>query len=329
LVVFVALGLTATSLGALMTEHRTQLVLVGGLVIFLFGLKLLGALNIGWLEREKRIDDRRLRTRFHLVNALVMGMVFGLGWTPCIGPILGSVLTYAASKGADPARGALYLATYGLGLVLPLLVLSLFAGAARALVQRMSRHLPKIEKISGGLLLVVGLVLMLGVTEAPRAEVSEGPGARERATISPPLGQPTARPRMVQFTSADCSICRQMIPTVAVIERDCDGRKVDLIKVDVTVAANKRLAATHRVRGVPTFLFLDAEGHEAARMVGYQTLASLRQALATMVGEQCDGVGVFDPGAPPDASPGASPGAPPGVSPGAACDESSGERCGG
>jgi cytochrome c-type biogenesis protein len=100
---------------------------------------------------------------------------------------------------------------------------------------------------------------------------------------------------MVQFTSPDCSICRQMIPTVALIERDCDGRNVDLVKLDVTEGHNRKLASSYRVRGVPTFVFLDRNGEELARLVGYQTLDSLRQALAATVGDQCAGLGGFQP----------------------------------
>jgi thioredoxin-like negative regulator of GroEL len=86
-----------------------------------------------------------------------------------------------------------------------------------------------------------------------------------------------------------------MIPIVGVIERDCDGRKVDVIKVDVDAAPrNRELAQRYRVRGVPTFVFLSEKGNEIARLVGYQKLPSLRQALAAVVGEQCQGLGLFE-----------------------------------
>lgn len=305
LLVFVALGLTATSLGRLLTEYRTQFVLVGGLLILLFGLKFLGVLRLSWLEREKRLDDRKLQSRYRLLNALVMGVVFGLGWTPCIGPILGSVLTYTASKGASMAQGALYLGAYGLGFVLPLLVLSLFADVARRVVRRISPWLPKLERVSGALMVGVGLYLMLGVGAPPAGELSPADRTTQAMAkapaLQPALGQPTERPRLVQFHSTRCSICRQMIPTVGVIERDCDGRKVDVVKVDVN--RKRALATTYRVRGVPTFVFLDKQGNEAARLVGYQTLAALRQSLSAVTGQACDGLGAFDPTPPPQSTP--------------------------
>jgi cytochrome c-type biogenesis protein len=327
--VFVALGLTATALGSLLTEHRTELVLVGGLVVFLFGLKFMGALRLPFLEREKRLDGDRLQaSRWPLLNSLLMGVVFSLGWTPCVGPMLGSVLTYTASTTSDPLTGAGYLAVYGLGFTLPLLVLSLFADAARRLVTRIGPWLPRLEKASGALLLVVGLYLMLGVTAAPSAHQGEGEAMAATSgpavSISPQLGQATPRPRMVQFTSASCTICRQMIPTVALIERDCDGRKVDVVKVDLSRGSNRALATRYRVRGVPTFVFLDRQGAEVARLVGHQSLGSLRQSLAAMVGEQCDGLGLF----PMDTTDTTDTTEPPPFDPGATCEKKGQARCG-
>ncbi|MBW2735853.1 MAG: sulfite exporter TauE/SafE family protein [Deltaproteobacteria bacterium] len=309
LIVFVSLGLTATSLGSLLTEYRVQLVLVGGLLIFLFGLKFLGVLKISFLEREKRIDDSKLKTRFHWLNALVMGVVFGAGWTPCVGPILGSVLTYTASATSDPLQGGLYLGAYGLGFVMPLLVLSLFGDAARQMIRKISPLLPKLERFSGVLLAGVGLYLMLGVTAAPAAELiarssapaSKNKGAMKLTAIDPPIGHATSRPRMVQFKTRRCSICRQMIPTVGVIERDCDGRKVDVVKVDLD--NSPKLAKDYRIRGVPTFVFLDTKGEEVARLVGYQTLGALRQSLSAVSGQQCDGLGTFKPEFEPESAP--------------------------
>jgi cytochrome c-type biogenesis protein len=295
IIVFVVMGLTATSLGALITAHRDKLVLLGGLLIFLFGLKFLGVLKIGWLERDTRLDDRKLQTRFRSLNALLMGLVFALGWTPCVGPILGSVLTYTASATSDPLTGGAYLGAYGLGFATPLLVLALFADAARKLVGRISKWLPKLEKVTGVLLMVVGLVLMMDISSPPAATRSPTPVASSGVNIDPALGQPTPRPRMVEFVSPSCSICRQMIPTVALVKRDCGGKDVEVVEVDVDHSQNQKLARDFRVRGVPTFVFLDAKGQELARLVGYQTLGALQQGLSTVVGGECEGVGSFKP----------------------------------
>jgi cytochrome c-type biogenesis protein len=296
MVVFVLLGLSATSIGALLIAQRTRLVIIGGLLIFLFGLKFLGVLQLGWLDRERRWGERLLAGRSGPLGALLMGVVFSLAWTPCVGPILGSVLTYTASTTAEPLRGALYLGSYGLGFTSPLVAFALSANLARRAIGRLKRSLPRIQRVSGALMLLAGLYLLLGASAPPAATRTEAATAATPIQIAPPIGEPSSRPRMVQFSASSCSICRQMIPTVAVIERDCHGRQVDVIKLDVDTETHGRVAARYRVRGVPTFVFLGTDGEEVARLVGYQTLGALRQALAALVGESCRGLGSFDPG---------------------------------
>jgi cytochrome c-type biogenesis protein len=295
--IFVTLGLTATWVGALIAAHRTELVMVGGLVIFLFGLKLLGVLRISWLDREKRLQQT-VQTRFRWLNAFALGIVFSLGWTPCVGPVLGSVLTYTASATSSPLRGALYLGVYSAGFIVPLLVLSLFADGARRLLRRIGPWLPRIEKVGGVALAGVGLYLLLTAGHPPAASLTTEARALPPATtttVAPPIGQPSGRPRMVEFITPDCSICRQMIPTVALIERECGSKQVEVIRVDLRRPESQRIAAAYGIRGVPSFVFLDRSGEQLARLLGYQTPKALRQALSALVGEECDGVGPFRP----------------------------------
>jgi cytochrome c-type biogenesis protein len=310
LIVFIALGLTATSIGVALAEHKSDLILLGGLIIFLFGLKYLGVLKLNFLDREKRLDDSRVKTRYGWLNAIVMGLVFSLGWTPCIGPVLASVLTYTASKASSAMHGAMLLAIYGAGLVFPLIILSLLGDSARAIVSKLSPLLPRLEKVTGLLLVGVGLFLIFDVVRPPAATFTPSTTLSQKSLILPPLGKPTSHPRLIEFYSPDCSICRQMIPTIGVIERDCGGKKVDVVKVDVSQKEFQELARSYQIRGVPTFIFLDKKGEVASRLVGYQTLYSLRQSLAVLVGEECEGVGLFHPG--PDT-----------------CKDSPGARCGG
>lgn len=169
-----------------------------------------------------------------------------------------------------------------------------------------SPRVPGQVRILGMALLAVGAYLILSAPESveplapPTARVTvpdrpKPPPPRVIEAVvpakSPSLGQATVRPRMVEFVSSRCSICKRLIPAVARIERECGGHKVDVIKVDVANPRNRRLAARYRVRGVPTFVFLDRAGVESARLVGYQTLSSLRQSLSLLVGEQCAGLG--------------------------------------
>ncbi len=187
LAVFTLLGLTATSAGSFLAEHRAALQLVGALLILTFGLKFLGVISLPFLDRMLRLDEQRMRTRFGGVNALLMGVVFAVGWSPCVGPVLGSVLTYTAAKTADPWSGAGYLLVYGLGFALPLLVVAALAEAGTRLLRRIKPHLPKIEKGLGALM--AGLALALLVDLAPRRGVA-GSGTRAGPLARGAAGQP-------------------------------------------------------------------------------------------------------------------------------------------
>jgi cytochrome c-type biogenesis protein len=292
--VFTLLGLSATALGVFLIKVKVYLSLFGGLVILLMGLKFVGWLKVSFLEREARLDGARLGTRLPLLGAFIMGVVFALGWTPCIGPVLGAVLTYAASQSTRPGQGALMLALYGLGFSVPLLVLALFAASAARLVAKISRYLGRVEQVLGVLLVASGLYLMAQSVGVPGSGTAPGFGGDARVSkvkIDPPLGEPTKKPRIVEFYSIDCSICMSMVPTVRAMEEECGRKGVDILKIEVGGKEGKELASRLAIRGVPTFLFFGTDGKEVARLVGYQTPQSLRQTIGTMLGDdRCGGV---------------------------------------
>jgi len=158
-VVFVVLGLAASAVGSALVAHRTLLLQLGGLVVMLFGLKALGLLRVPWLERDVRPLLGRVGEGSSLVSALVLGAAFALGWTPCVGPVLGSVLTYAASQRAGLVAGAVDLGVFAAGVTLPLIVIAAFAPLALHWHSRLLPHLRKLEVATGVLLVAVGLLL--------------------------------------------------------------------------------------------------------------------------------------------------------------------------
>ncbi|MFH1436366.1 MAG: cytochrome c biogenesis protein CcdA, partial [Pseudomonadota bacterium] len=305
IVVFTLLGLSATALGALIVKNKVYFSLFGGLVIVLFGLKFIGWLKIGFLDKEARLDGSKLQAKMTPLGALLMGVIFAFGWTPCVGPILGAVLTYTANRTTQPLQGAAYLFVYGLGFAAPLLVLSGLAAGAAKLVSRVSTYLPRIERAIGALLVIVGIYLMVDAVGAPatgKVAVAEG-YEPQKALIDPPLGQAAEKPRFVEFYSPDCSVCAGMVPIVNAIEKECGSKGVEILKVDVAEKSNRMLAAEHNVRGVPTFVYFDKDGREVARLIGYQTPQSLKQAMAIMLGdERCSGVTQLAPLEPPTCS---------------------------
>ena len=158
-VIFVLLGASATAVGALLREHRVWLERAGGALIVVFGLYLLGVFRVGVFARERRfqIQDKPLG---YLGSGLV-GLAFGAGWSPCIGPILGAVLSYTAAT-ATLGRGVVLLLTYSLGLGLPFLVAALAVESFTSWFQRYRRFIPVVTKLSGAVLVLVGALLATG-----------------------------------------------------------------------------------------------------------------------------------------------------------------------
>jgi cytochrome c-type biogenesis protein len=161
--VFLFLGFTFSWIGQLFLAHQEWLARIAGAVIVVFGLHFLGILRIPLLNREARLDaGDRGGSAF---GAYVLGLAFAFGWTPCIGPILGAILSLAATE-TSVARGTTLLAAYALGLGLPFLIVAAFLDHAQGLMARMRRHMGVIEKIMGLLLVAVGVAMATGAFSA-------------------------------------------------------------------------------------------------------------------------------------------------------------------
>jgi cytochrome c-type biogenesis protein len=156
--VFVALGAAATLIvGAFFQEHKRVLGLFGGIVIVVLGLHMTGVFRIRWLLQERRAE---IKTRpLGLAGAYVIGLAFAFGWTPCIGPILGTILGYASLR-ETVGEGVLLLASYSAGLGVPFLLSALTIHAFFAAFSRLRGSLRMIEIVSGVLLVLVGLLLV-------------------------------------------------------------------------------------------------------------------------------------------------------------------------
>ncbi|SIS81918.1 cytochrome c biogenesis CcdA family protein [Phaeovulum vinaykumarii] len=157
--VFLFLGFAASSLGRLVLGHRETLSLISGLVVIGLGLHFVGLYRIPLLDREARLD---VGTKGGTaLGAYVLGLAFAFGWTPCIGPQLGMILSLAATAG-DTTRGTALLGIYALGLGLPFLLAAAFISRAMTLMTRLKPHMRLIERVMGVLLILVGLALATG-----------------------------------------------------------------------------------------------------------------------------------------------------------------------
>ena len=157
--VFLALGATATVIGRLLHQHRDWVGRIGGALVIVLGLYLLGVFNLAAFARERRVHIANKPLGY--VGTVLVGMAFAAGWTPCIGPILGGVLTYTASS-ADLNRGLLLLLAYSLGLALPFLLAALMIDRFMTLFQRYRGALIWMSRVSGVLLIAIGLLMVTG-----------------------------------------------------------------------------------------------------------------------------------------------------------------------
>jgi cytochrome c-type biogenesis protein len=156
--VFVILGATASALGQLVRQYLDVLSTVAGLAIIVMGLHFLGVFRIGLLYREARFQvDRPVG----LWGAYVMGLAFAFGWTPCIGPILGSILALAGAEGSV-TQGAVLLAVYSAGLGIPFVLAAFAMKPFTAFLKRMRSRFAYVEKTMGALLVLTGVAFLAG-----------------------------------------------------------------------------------------------------------------------------------------------------------------------
>jgi len=156
--VFVALGASASAVGALLHAYSYVLGKIAGVVIIVMGLHFLGLTPIAWLMREKRVQVAK---PVGIWGAYLMGLAFAFGWTPCIGPVLGTILAIAGSEGSV-GQGAGLLAVYSLGLGIPFIAAALAVEPFAAFLARFRAHLGTVEKVMGGLLVVAGVAFFSG-----------------------------------------------------------------------------------------------------------------------------------------------------------------------
>ena len=156
--VFVAFGAGASMIGAVMRYYSHELSIIAGIAIIVMGLHFLGITPIALLHRQARLEMRR---PVGLWGAYVMGLAFALGWTPCIGPILATILAVAASE-TTVTKGAGLLALYSLGLGVPFIIAALAVEPFAAFLARFRSHLVHVERVMGGLLVATGVAFLMG-----------------------------------------------------------------------------------------------------------------------------------------------------------------------
>lgn len=157
--VFVTLGASATALGRLLLAYKYEATIAGGVIVLLFGLYMTGLLRISWLGRERRYQGRIGQGTPYA--AFGLGLAFALGWTPCIGPVLGAILTVSAVS-PEVGSGVALLGVYSLGLGVPFIAAALFTGAFVSRMRIMRRLGRPLEIGAGVIMVIMGLAMITG-----------------------------------------------------------------------------------------------------------------------------------------------------------------------
>jgi cytochrome c-type biogenesis protein len=155
--IFILMGASASYLGGLIYNYRNTIRIIGGILIILMGVHLTGIIRIPGLDVEKRIHMEK--KPLHFLGIFIIGMAFGAGWSPCIGPLLGSILIIAGSQ-ETVRHGIVLLAIYSAGLALPFILISVFIHLLLMVIKKASRVLQYVNTAAGILLIIMGLILV-------------------------------------------------------------------------------------------------------------------------------------------------------------------------
>lgn len=169
--VFIALGVASAGLGKVLFDLRDVLAKVGGVVVIIFGLHMIGVFRIKFLEYDTRIQELPDRKWGYLSSAL-MGVFFSAGWAPCVGPVLGAILTLSLN-GGSVSTGVTLLTAYSAGLAIPFLIAALGIGWVSATLKKYGKVMHYVEIAMGVVLVIIGFALFTGIYEKYAAQLSQ------------------------------------------------------------------------------------------------------------------------------------------------------------
>lgn len=159
--VFTLLGVAAGTVGVIFNTYMREINIVSGCIMVIFGLNYLGIINVGLLHRSFKINKPTGHKKSSIMSTALFGMIFGLGWTPCVGPFLGSALMIA-SNSTNVFMGASMLMIYSIGLGIPFILSALLIDSLKTTFEFIKRNYKIINRISGGLLIIIGVMMMTG-----------------------------------------------------------------------------------------------------------------------------------------------------------------------
>jgi len=155
--IFISLGIAASAIGNILLFFSHELRIAAGLIIVLFSLQLLGLLNLNFMNKEKRIETKSYKDNY--IFPFIVGAAFAFGWTPCIGPVLGSIIALSATE-ATVTKGVILLSSYSLGLAIPFILSGYFMNKFLSSKKGFGKYYGKVTKTGGAILLITGILIL-------------------------------------------------------------------------------------------------------------------------------------------------------------------------
>ena len=278
-IIFSLLGLGAGQISSLMVDHRAFLSLIAGLIVLIISLKMLDVINIPVLDRSYSFNINKIKTRFTFLNSFVFGVLFAVTWSPCIGPVMGGILTYISARTLSPFSGAIQLFLFGLGISTPLIISTIFFGKL-SMFARNNKYFIIILQKALGILLVIFAINLFGavITMAERPKIITG---------SDKIVTPDQLPLFISMIQTDCESCEEMKPTIKKLIDSCNGKNIEFRTIDTENPEHSYIVSRLGMMGTPTYILIDKAGKEVQRFIGYNKLKDLDEAIFKLTGKRC------------------------------------------
>jgi cytochrome c-type biogenesis protein len=274
------MGGGAGALGSFIQANKVTVNLIAGVILTIIGLKFLNVIQIPLLDKSYSIDSNKFKTKFELLNAFIIGVLFAVTWSPCIGAVLGGVLTYVSAEGHGVAAGAVKLFIYGVGISTPLIICLFFYQQLNRFYKSSPSFFDMVKKLLGFIILLFAINLFSNVVMLSKT-------AHANLNAVDKIMIPEKLPLFISFTSASCEDCVAMKPIIEKLEKSCGGKTLEFRTVDLDDHQFEYLANQQGIFGTPTYLMLDNNGKEKQRLIGPQKLDNLDKSIKISSGYSC------------------------------------------
>lgn len=297
---FTLMGLSLPFVSDFLGDAKGILLIISAAFIFLYGLKMSGmafknaeeSRLLAWMGRSAYLPNLQKRLPKSL-HGLLFGATFGLAWTPCVGPILGGVLTYVATKDRSLLESVVLMVSFASGIVVPFIALAIGGDLVQGQFNKLKKYLPKIEEYTGYALMFVAFMIF---TQSSFPRIFSAAEDETQIAFTTPQGKTTLEQvapganKLLFFHTNHCPVCHQMETFMPALEKECTSANFQIVRINVELPENQAIANKFKVMAVPTMSLLSADGQELAHTVGYQSETGLRKAINLLPKMACASV---------------------------------------